>query len=88
MRWRMRIYQMMLDRCNLLLIAEGEGPSSEAGPVGQLLTSQPDPPDAVECRVMGSTSGAICWLTPNSHGARILNYVIQYRKWVGVKEHR
>ncbi len=68
--------------------AEGEGPSSEVGPVGQLMTSQPDPPDTVECRVMGANAGAVCWLTPNCHGARILNYVIQYRKWVSVKENR
>ncbi len=56
--------------------------------MGQLMTSQPDPPDTVECRVIGANAGAVCWLTPNCHGARILNHVIQYRKWVSVKENR
>ena len=67
---------------------EGESAISPPGPVGQHVASVPDSPSYLDCRVLGSTSGALCWLAPDDRGARILNYVVQYRKWVSVKARR
>ncbi len=66
----------------------GESALSVPGPVGQLTASVPDAPKYLECRVLGAASGALCWVTPDDRGARILNYVAQYRKWVSVKAQR